>query len=582
VSEIKYKQYLITFKLFDGTTRSVPISIPLGEPGENGGYYTPVTEQISDTEFKISFVPSKDGMPAVDPVNMYSFSPKVTVTETADGAEISVTDYLGTKKTTIRHGKNGTTPIKGVDYFDGYTPVKGVDYSDGYTPVKGVDYSDGYTPVKGVDYSDGYTPVKGVDYNDGFSPKVTVTKTDSGITITVTDIDGTRETMIPTNSGNSIYYMSKEVEWPEPEPDDGGIHITFNSIKINLLSNRGVGVKTGDMIVASNGTICKVTSVSSTDAGYEAIGTINGVVESGSDAVGYSTYYADAEIPYPWEYEGYKILKPSVLSNEGAGIKIGDLVISRNGTLAKVTVLALENDKIGVCPLASIAGSGSDSGGYVAYSKAQELTEEQKAQARENIGAQPSGNYLTEVPEGYAQKDDIPTDAEIIQLIKDNAPESSGGGIAVTGAAVGQTVKIAEVDENGVPTAWLPTDFPSGGGGKPELIATFELVPDVLLYEQDVTGYREVTLIPTKTGDFAGAQMMVSGVPIGNNGNGNIKEINYTQVFRPVSNNVVHMEAVRSASDKLLQRHTAVAEWGTIGVCFSSVTTGCLELWGVK
>jgi hypothetical protein len=90
--------------------------------------------------------------------------------------------------------------------------------------------------------------------------------------------------------------------------------------------------------------------------------------------------------------------------------------------------------------------------------------------------------YLTEVPEGYAKTEDIPsldgyaktedipsldgyaktedvpTDAEIIQLIKDNAPEPSGGGIAVTGATVGQTVKIAEVDENGVPTAWEAVD----------------------------------------------------------------------------------------------------------------------------
>jgi len=107
-----------------------------------------------------------------------------------------------------------------------------------------------------------------------------------------------------------------------------------------------------------------------------------------------------------------------------------------------------------------------DSGGNVAYDEAQELTDEQKAQARENIGAQPKGNYLTEVPEGYAKTEDIPTEQEIIQLIEEHAPESSGGGIAVTGATVGQTVKISEVDENGVPTAWEPTDFPSGGGSE--------------------------------------------------------------------------------------------------------------------
>lgn len=92
-------------------------------------------------------------------------------------------------------GKDGYTPVKGVDYFDGkdgYTPVKGVDYvdgKDGYTPQKGIDYfdgqpgkdgkdgSDGYTPIKGVDYfdgepgKDGYTPVKGVDYFDGVNGK---------------------------------------------------------------------------------------------------------------------------------------------------------------------------------------------------------------------------------------------------------------------------------------------------------------------------------------------------------------------------------------------------------------------------
>lgn len=95
------------------------------------------------------------------------------------------------------HGKDGYTPVKGVDYFDGINGADGKDGSDGqpgkdgYTPVKGVDYFDGapgkdgkdgvdgdtgpagYTPVKGVDYFDGkdgetgpagYTPVKGVDY----------------------------------------------------------------------------------------------------------------------------------------------------------------------------------------------------------------------------------------------------------------------------------------------------------------------------------------------------------------------------------------------------------------------------------
>ena len=41
----------------------------------------------------------------------------------------------------------------------------------------------------------------------------------------------------------------------------------------------------------------------------------------------------------------------------------------------------------------------------------------------------------------------------------------AGTGLDVTGAAVGQIVKIAAVDDNGVPTAWSPVDMPSGGSG---------------------------------------------------------------------------------------------------------------------
>ena len=67
--------------------------------------------------------------------------------------------------------------------------------------------------------------------------------------------------------------------------------------------------------------------------------------------------------------------------------------------------------------------------------------------------------------------------------IPQGAPGSGGGGsgIAVTGATVGQTVKISAVDENGVPTAWLPADFPSGGGADEvwEEIANVTLAEDV-------------------------------------------------------------------------------------------------------
>lgn len=59
-------------------------------------------------------------------------------------------------------------------------------------------------------------------------------------------------------------------------------------------------------------------------------------------------------------------------------------------------------------------------------------------------------------------------------------PGEGGSGIAVTGATVGQTVKISAVDENGVPTAWEPVDFPNGGG-------EWELLEDVDITEEVAT-----------------------------------------------------------------------------------------------
>lgn len=46
----------------------------------------------------------------------------------------------------------------------------------------------------------------------------------------------------------------------------------------------------------------------------------------------------------------------------------------------------------------------------------------------------------------------------------------------VTGATVGQTVKIAAVDNSGIPTAWEAVDFPSGGTSD-----GLEIIADVIL-----------------------------------------------------------------------------------------------------
>ena len=62
--------------------------------------------------------------------------------------------------------------------------------------IKGSDGKDGYTPVKGVDYFDGKDGVDGEKGADGYSPTATVTQTESGAIITITDKNGTTTTTV--------------------------------------------------------------------------------------------------------------------------------------------------------------------------------------------------------------------------------------------------------------------------------------------------------------------------------------------------------------------------------------------------
>lgn len=98
-----------------------------------------------------------------------------------DTYTLTLTDST-TRTFTVTNGKDGYTPVKGVDYTDGkdgYTPQKNVDYFDGKDGEDGDDgvsvthYWNGttlfVTSASGTTYSDlkgtdGRTPVKGVDY----------------------------------------------------------------------------------------------------------------------------------------------------------------------------------------------------------------------------------------------------------------------------------------------------------------------------------------------------------------------------------------------------------------------------------
>lgn len=65
----------------------------------------------------------------------------ISTTQTQNGVQIDTTSKDG--KTT------STEVINGIDGKDGYTPIKGIDYFDGKDGTDGID---GKTPVKGIDY----------------------------------------------------------------------------------------------------------------------------------------------------------------------------------------------------------------------------------------------------------------------------------------------------------------------------------------------------------------------------------------------------------------------------------------------
>ena len=87
-------------------------------------------------------------------------------------------------------GKDGYTPVKGVDYFDGQPGKDGSDGKDGYTPKKGIDYFDGQQGPQG---EQGLQGEQGEPGKDGANGKDGTSATHSwdGTVLTITSASGT-------------------------------------------------------------------------------------------------------------------------------------------------------------------------------------------------------------------------------------------------------------------------------------------------------------------------------------------------------------------------------------------------------
>lgn len=90
--------------------------------------------------------------------------------------------------------------------------------------------------------------------------------------------------------------------------------------------------------------------------------------------------------------------------------------------------------------------------------------------------------------------------------------DGKDGVVSVTGATVGQTVRIAEVDENGTPTVWEAVNFPNGSnsGGNADYVGVepaYEDIPKIFFggalqqtKDEKVVPFRYIS----KTDDFSG------------------------------------------------------------------------------
>jgi hypothetical protein len=125
--------------------------------------------------------------------------------------------------------------------------------------------------------------------------------------------------------------------------------------------------------------------------------------------------------------------------------------------------------------------------------------------------------------EGYAA--DAKAVGDALDAMDEQIAEIAAGAdisLGITGAAVGQIPQVSAVDKSGVPIAWLPADFPSGGGGEWALMKEITLdsdvssiniyfspsVTEVLVIHYGQAGYSDGTAV---TSAFTRGQVVAEG-----------------------------------------------------------------------
>ena len=152
----------------------------------------------------------------------------------------------------------------------------------------------------------------------------------------------------------------------------------------------------------------------------------------------------------------------------------------------------------------------------------------------------------------------------------------------ITGAAIGQTVKITAVDKTGQPTEWEAVDMLSGGGGGSDsglaLLAEYPIDADTLSYTYTVPdGIREIFVIHTGNSNALASGFSVFGVAAsGQMSFGGAKPLKITDF----GSNIV-IDTCRT-SDNLATRYNKAAVAGNrdIVITYTTVSGTAIQFWG--
>lgn len=90
-------------------------------------------------------------------------------------------------------------------------------------------------------------------------------------------------------------------------------------------------------------------------------------------------------------------------------------------------------------------------------------------------------------------------------------PGKDGAGMDITGATVGQIVKIAAVDASGVPIAWSPADMPSGGGSADAVLHTAQTLTEA----QRIQARKNIGALGAVTPTIRGGLFVLESDPAG-------------------------------------------------------------------